>query len=73
MQGKIRAKVVTLRAFSAQLSLLRPPGPLGRAITSGAFGAVCNQLDRVSQTCSYRLSGCLGCTMADDHRAEATV
>src|SRR5438876_2931830 len=24
----IRAKAVTLRAFSAQLSLLRPPGPL---------------------------------------------
>ena len=30
-------------ALSAlKLSLLRAPGPLGRAITSGAFGAVCN-------------------------------
>ena len=42
IQRNIRAKAATLRAFSAQLSLLRPPGPLGRAITSGAFGAVCN-------------------------------
>src|SRR5437763_9878859 len=42
IQLEIRVKVVTLRAFSAQLPLLRPPGPLGRAITSGAFGAACN-------------------------------
>jgi len=42
IQRNIRAKAVTLRAFSAQLSLLHPPGPLGRAITSGAYGAVCN-------------------------------
>src|SRR5437879_9590065 len=40
-QRNIRAKAVILRAFSAPLTLLRPPGPLGRAITSGAFGAAC--------------------------------
>ena len=36
------SRLQTLRAFSAQLFLLCPPGPLGRAITSGAFGAACN-------------------------------